>query len=149
MTTNPIFRTLAQCLTGLPFVQIGNEFFNVMSIQTAVYFPEIESWKIILIGGSVMTLSEKEAAILVESFKEAPFAHFEQYGRNSTQAINSGSYFNVAHVQWFSLSVEGLTAHFSQDRSVFVRDVEAFQQTLESALTRARLLTANQGGRKR
>lgn len=144
---NPIFRTLSQCLTGLPFVQIGNELFNVMAIEAALHLPAKESWRIILTGGAVMTLPDRDAARLVESFKDAPFA---PYDSNSPDGpINSCSYFNVAHVQWFSLGEKGLTAHFRKDFSVFIRDVETLQITLESALTRARLLMANQGGKRR
>lgn len=144
-----IWRVLARALTGAPFVPIGPYFFNVLAIERAYYLQKSDQWEIHLTNKAIMHVDQNNAASLVESFAEAPFAP-----HNSTQSEKA--YFNVGCVVMFELygriygpERESLRAHLMSGEVVYINDVAAFRSHLESALTRASLMMGNQGGGKR
>lgn len=154
-----IFRLLSQCLTGAPFVAIGAEFFNLLAIESAHYFPGDNTWMVELTNGTRMNFTEREAPQLIESFNDTPFIRCEVEGGPFYVKFGEGldesekSVFNYGAATRYSWREDGgMNIYLISGKQVLLsqENVDAFKASMESALVRAKLAVSQtqRGGRR-
>lgn len=135
------FLVFQQLFQGLPFVQIGSEFFNALSVERALKPAQKNHWVISLHGGGSFELAEDMGAGLIASFAELPFVPIHSLLANSEKVAMGPveGYFNLSFVQRVSYSFDGLTLYIPGSAFFYPSPAQLLTE-LQSRLTRARLM---------